>query len=109
MGHPKSIHFPSGYPISRSPPVFVCQSPGPDPYRSLDNVYEELGPRDSDIDSEPRVHSDDDFAEDELSLNGGAVQPYHISPSHQDVVLASTTTAIPMATSSSTCAAISQR
>lgn len=108
MLHPKTIHFPSGYPISRSPPVFVCQSPGPDPYRSLDNVYEELGPRDSDIESEPRVHSDDDFAEDELSLNGGAAQPYHISPTVQDGVLATANTSIPMATSTSTCAAISQ-
>lgn len=108
MLHPKTIHFPSGYPISRSPPVFVCASPGPDPYRSLDNVYEELGPRDSDIESEPRVQSDDDFAEDELSLNGGAAQPYHISPSVQDGVLATANTSIPMATSTSTCAAISQ-
>lgn len=109
MLHPKTIHFPSGYPISRSPPVFVCASPGPDPYRSLDNVYEELGPRDSDIESEPRVHSDDDFAEDELSLNGGAAQPYHISASLvADGVLATANTSIPMATSTSTCAAISQ-
>lgn len=108
MLHPKTIHFPSGYPISRSPPVFVCQSPGPDPYRSLDNVYEELGPRDSDIESEPRVQSDDDFAEDELSLNGGAAQPYHISSTVQDGVLATANPSIPMATSTSTCAAISQ-
>lgn len=71
MLHAKSIHFPSGYPMTRSPPLFVCSSPGPDPYRSNDNVYEELGPpRDSDADSEPPVHSDDDFAEDELSLPG---------------------------------------
>lgn len=102
MLHPKSIHYPSGYPISRSPPVFVCASPGPDPYRSLDNVYEELGPRDSDIESEPRINSDDDFAEDELSLNGGAA--YH----SQDTALATAQSTIPMATSTSTCAAISQ-
>lgn len=71
MLHPKSIHFPSGYPIARSPPLFVCSSPGPDPYRSLDNVYEELGPpRDSDAESEPQPQSDDDFAEDELSVGG---------------------------------------
>ncbi|GAB0100002.1 hypothetical protein DMENIID0001_159130 [Sergentomyia squamirostris] len=71
MLHPKSIHFPSGYPMTRSPPLFVCSSPGPDPYRSHDNVYEELGPpRESDGESEPPVHSDDDFAEDELSLPG---------------------------------------
>ncbi|CAD7093819.1 unnamed protein product [Hermetia illucens] len=68
---PKSIHFPSGYPMTRTPPLFVCSSPGPDPYRSNDNVYEELGPgRDSDGESEPPLHSDDDFAEDELSLPG---------------------------------------
>lgn len=71
MLHPKAIHFPSGFPMTNSPPLFVCSSPGPDPYRSNDNVYEELGPpRDSDIESEPRNHSDDDFAEDELSLPG---------------------------------------
>lgn len=104
MLHAKAVHYPSGYPISRSPPVFVCASPGPDPYRSLDNVYEELGPRDSDIDSDPRINSDDDFAEDELSLNGGAAQPYH----SQDTALAAAQTSIPMATSTSTCAAISQ-
>lgn len=108
MVHAKALHFPSGYPISRSPPVFVCTSPGPDPYRSLDNVYEELGPRDSDIESEPRVHSDDDFAEDELSLNGAASQSYHISLSVQDGALATTSTSIPMTTSTSTCAATSQ-
>ncbi|XP_037955687.1 protein kinase 4 [Teleopsis dalmanni] len=69
--HGKSIHYPSGYPMTRSPPFLVSSSPGPDPYRSLDNVYEELGPaRDSDADSEPPLHSDDDFAEDELSLPG---------------------------------------
>lgn len=73
MLHPKQVHFPSGYPIARSPPLFVCSSPGPDPYRSIDNVYEELGPpRDSDAESDPQPHSDDDFAEDELSLNGTA-------------------------------------
>lgn len=57
--------------MPRSPPLFVCSSPGPDPYRSHDNVYEELGPpHDSDGESEPPIHSDDDFAEDELSLPG---------------------------------------
>lgn len=105
MLHPKTVHYPSGYPISRSPPVFVCSSPGPDPYRSLDNVYEELGPRDSDIESEPRAQSDDDFAEDELSLNGAATQPYHIATVvGQD----GANTSIPMTTSTLTCAAISQ-
>ncbi|XP_055544899.1 transcription factor mef2A [Wyeomyia smithii] len=69
LHHPKQIHYPSGYPMPRSPPLFICSSPGPDPYRSHDNVYEELEhPRDTD--SEPPVQSDDDFAEDELSLPG---------------------------------------
>ena len=57
--------------MTRSPPFLVSNSPGPDPYRSNDNVYEELGPsHDSDGESEPPMHSDDDFAEDELSLPG---------------------------------------
>lgn len=58
--------------MTRSPPFLVSSSPGPDPYRSNDNVYEELGPGrvDSDGESEPPLHSDDDFAEDELSLPG---------------------------------------
>lgn len=71
MLHGKSIHYPSGYPMTRSPPFLVSNSPGPDPYRSNDNVYEELGPsHESDGESEPPIHSDDDFAEDELSLPG---------------------------------------
>ncbi|XP_037826990.1 GATA zinc finger domain-containing protein 7 [Lucilia sericata] len=69
--HGKGIHYPSGYPMTRSPPFLVSNSPGPDPYRSNDNVYEELGPsHDSDGESDPPMHSDDDFAEDELSLPG---------------------------------------
>lgn len=76
----KQIHFPSGYPIARSPPLFVCSSPGPDPYRSLDNVYEELGPpNESDVDSDQQHQSDDDFAEDELSLNG-RIQSIEVQP-----------------------------
>lgn len=68
--------------MTRSPPLFICSSPGPDPYRSHDNVYEELEHRHHcqlqqgraaiETDSE-RVHvsdDDDDFAEDELSLPG---------------------------------------
>lgn len=69
MLHPKTIHYPSGFPMPRSPPLFICSSPGPDPYRSHDNVYEELEHR-RDSDSEPAGQSDDDFAEDELSLPG---------------------------------------
>uniref|UniRef100_A0A182M3P0 Uncharacterized protein n=1 Tax=Anopheles culicifacies TaxID=139723 RepID=A0A182M3P0_9DIPT len=78
--HAKQIHYPSGYPMPRSPPLFICSSPGPDPYRSHDNVYEELehGPG-RDTDSEPPIQSDDDFAEDELSLPGD--RSFHKSPS----------------------------
>lgn len=70
------IHLNNQYAMRRSPPVFDSSSPGPDPYHSLQslhNVYEELHPaHDSDADSEFRGHSDDDFAEDELSLAGDA-------------------------------------
>ncbi|XP_063709368.1 putative uncharacterized protein DDB_G0286901 [Culicoides brevitarsis] len=69
MLHPKALHYPSGFPMPRSPPLFICSSPGPDPYRSHDNVYEELEHR-PDSDSERAHHSDDEFAEDELSLPG---------------------------------------
>ncbi|XP_048517953.1 uncharacterized protein LOC109545667 [Dendroctonus ponderosae] len=67
-----NIHYPSGYPISQHPPVFLCSSPGPDPYSSQDlynPVYEELS--DADTDAERHGgHSEDEFAEDELSLAG---------------------------------------
>lgn len=83
------VNINNQYPMSRSPPLFDSSSPGPDPYHSLQslhNVYEELHPaHDSDVDSEFRGHSDDDFAEDELSLAGE-------------------TTAVLMATSTSTSA-----
>lgn len=83
------VNINNQYPMSRSPPMFDSSSPGPDPYHSLQslhNVYEELHPtQDSDADSEFRGHSDDDFAEDELSLAGE-------------------TTAVLMATSTSTSA-----
>jgi hypothetical protein len=69
MLHPKTIHYPSGFPMPRSPPLFICSSPGPDPYRSHDNVYEELEHH-RETDSEPPLQSDDEFAEDELSLPG---------------------------------------
>lgn len=69
MLHPKALHYPSGFPMPRSPPLFICSSPGPDPYRSHDNVYEELEHR-PDSGSERAHHSDDEFAEDELSLPG---------------------------------------
>lgn len=38
----KSVHYPSGFPMPQTPPVFICSSPGPDPYESNDNLYEEL-------------------------------------------------------------------
>ncbi|KAK9875422.1 hypothetical protein WA026_007815 [Henosepilachna vigintioctopunctata] len=66
-----NIHYPSGYPISQQPPVFLCSSPGPDPYCSQDlynPVYEELSDAESDL--VPPTHSEDEFAEDELSLGG---------------------------------------
>lgn len=66
-----NIHYPSGYPISQHPPVFLCSSPGPDPYCSQDlynPVYEELSDADSEL--APAPHSEDEFAEDELSLGG---------------------------------------
>lgn len=66
-----NVHFPSGYPISHHPPVFLCSSPGPDPYCSQDlynPVYEELSDADSEL--TPAPHSEDEFAEDELSLAG---------------------------------------
>lgn len=68
-----NIHFPSGYPMSQHPPVFLCSSPGPDPYCSQDlynPVYEELSDADSDLAVAPL--SEDEFAEDELSLGGDA-------------------------------------
>lgn len=76
-----NIHYPSGYPMSQHPPVFLCSSPGPDPYSSQDlynPVYEEL----SDADSEliPDTHSEDEFAEDELSLGGEHERRLDIPP-----------------------------
>lgn len=64
------LHYATSYPISpHSPPPFLCSSPGPDPYCSQDlynPVYEELSDADSDVIATP--HSEDEFAEDELSL-----------------------------------------
>ncbi|PSN52598.1 hypothetical protein C0J52_19558 [Blattella germanica] len=79
-------NYSSGFPVLGNPSVFICP---PDPYTSQDlynPVYEELsngsGDRgDSDPDSEgaiPAPHSEDEFAEDELSLGGegeGGSQP----------------------------------
>ncbi|XP_017776478.1 PREDICTED: uncharacterized protein LOC108562590 isoform X2 [Nicrophorus vespilloides] len=84
-----NIHYPSGYPISTHPPVFLCSSPGPDPYCSQDlynPVYEEL----SDAESEmaPAPHSEDEFAEDELSLGGEAerrLAPHQYRPDNQQL------------------------
>ncbi|GJQ66076.1 hypothetical protein Trydic_g4161 [Trypoxylus dichotomus] len=72
-------HFPSGYPMSNHPPVFLCSSPGPDPYSSQDlynPVYEELSDADSEL--APAPHSEDEFAEDELSLGGEAERRLHL-------------------------------
>ena len=84
MLHAKAIHYPSGYPMPRSPPLFICSSPGPDPYRSHDNVYEELEHNTRDTDSEPPLQSDDEFAEDELSLPGD--RSFHKSTSDATTV-----------------------
>lgn len=68
-----NIHYPSGYPMTPNPPVFLCSSPGPDPYCSQDlynPVYEELSDAESEM--EPAPGSEDEFAEDELSLAGDA-------------------------------------
>ena len=68
-----NVHYPSGFPISQHPPVFLCSSPGPDPYCSQElynPVYEELSDADSEL--APAPHSEDEFAEDELSLAGDA-------------------------------------
>lgn len=64
--YPKSLHYPSGYPMPHSPPIFVCSSPGPDPYRSHDNVYEEL-------DQQPgaSVHNNLDLRADENCAGDG--------------------------------------
>lgn len=42
MLQPKTVHYPSGFPMPQTPPVFICSSPGPDPYESSSNLYEEL-------------------------------------------------------------------
>lgn len=86
-------HFPSGYPVSRSPPMFLRSSPGPEPYRPRDHhdhhhhhhhdhepVYEELPappPGDS-------ADSDGDFAGDELSLAGELPPAPCISTIHRE-------------------------
>lgn len=50
MLQPKTVHYPSGFPMPQTPPVFICSSPGPDPYESNDNLYEELDQPDSQSD-----------------------------------------------------------
>ena len=55
--------------MTMNPPIFLCSSPGPDPYCSQElynPIYEEL----SDAETDLAHGSEDDFAEDELSLNG---------------------------------------
>lgn len=50
----KTFHYASGIPMQCSPPLF--SSPGPDPYRSNDNVYEELEHRNSEVVSRHSLH-----------------------------------------------------
>lgn len=76
-----NIHYPSGYPMAQHPPVFLCSSPGPDPYCSQDlynPVYEELSDADSEL--APAHGSEDEFAEDELSLAGDAERSLNMPP-----------------------------
>lgn len=67
----KNCHYQgSGYSMAMNAPIFLCSSSsGPDPYCSQElynPIYEEL----SDAETELAHGSEDDFAEDELSLNG---------------------------------------
>lgn len=48
----KTVHYPSGFPMAQTPPVFICSSPGPDPYESSSNLYEELDQHHTDSHSE---------------------------------------------------------
>lgn len=50
----KTFHYASGIPMQCSPPLF--SSPGPDPYRSNDNVYEELEHRNSEVVNRHSLH-----------------------------------------------------
>lgn len=51
----KTFHYASsGIPMQCSPPLF--SSPGPDPYRSNDNVYEELEHRNSEMATRSSLH-----------------------------------------------------
>lgn len=50
----KTFHYASGTPMQCSPPLF--SSPGPDPYRSNDNVYEELEHRNTEVVSRHSLH-----------------------------------------------------
>lgn len=52
MLQPKTVHYPSGFPMPQTPPVFICSSPGPDPYESSSNLYEELDQHHTDSHSE---------------------------------------------------------
>ncbi|GFG30910.1 hypothetical protein Cfor_03227, partial [Coptotermes formosanus] len=92
-------NYNSGFPVLGNPSVFICPPPRPDPYTSQDlynPVYEELsngsGDRgESDPDSEgaaPAPASEDEFAEDELSLGGeceAGCQPGHPQHHPEDV------------------------
>lgn len=61
---------PLRYQISHPPPLFICSSPGPDPYRSNENVYEELQHDDGEsfVMCDRQITSDDEFPADAASL-----------------------------------------
>lgn len=67
-----SMAKPLRYQISHPPPLFICSSPGPDPYRSHENVYEELQHDDGDafVLCDRQITSDDEFPADASSLPG---------------------------------------
>jgi hypothetical protein len=72
MLQPKTVHYPSGFPMPQTPPVFICSSPGPDPYDSdRDNLYEELDQPDSqsEVNQHDRSlqHATSDHASDNLN------------------------------------------
>lgn len=59
MLQPKTVHYPSGFPMPQTPPVFICSSPGPDPYESSSNLYEELDQHHNNTDSHSELSQND--------------------------------------------------
>ncbi|XP_063232126.1 uncharacterized protein LOC134536304 [Bacillus rossius redtenbacheri] len=91
-------NYSSGFSVINHPSVFICPPTRPDAYTSQDlynPVYEELsngsGERgDSEPDSEepaPGAASEDDFAEDELSLGGGDRERRRRGAFHEGLLL----------------------